>query len=41
MRKFAISTLVALAALAAVAAPAQASCFYTWTTQGGYVKVCP
>ena len=41
MRKLMIGALAGLAALAAVAGSAQASCFYTWTVQSGYVYVCP
>jgi ABC-type uncharacterized transport system permease subunit len=41
MRKFMIGALAGLAALATVAGSAQASCFYTWTAQTGYVYVCP
>jgi hypothetical protein len=36
-----IATLIAGALFAAVAAPASAACYYTWTPATGYVYVCP
>jgi hypothetical protein len=41
MRKTILGALAGLAALAALSGTAQASCFYTWTAQTGYVYVCP
>ena len=36
-----IGTLIAAALFAAIAAPASASCFYSWSASTGYFLVCP